>query len=221
MASKVYRPGSSPLARGLRTVYEMNHAIYRIIPARAGFTCSPAPGRLYPPDHPRSRGVYLDRTGVIRRRPGSSPLARGLPWFRVSFASLLGIIPARAGFTAPTVRPRAPGTDHPRSRGVYQISDLKSKSYDGSSPLARGLLAVQAIVDAFLRIIPARAGFTAASTCETPSITDHPRSRGVYVAVAVITYVTPGSSPLARGLHTRMSHLTLLRRIIPARAGFT
>ena len=73
------RRGSSPLARGLPDV-------------------APGPGGPAV-DHPRSRGVY--QGGRPHRLPmvGSSPLARGLPSPLGGYQYLLGIIPARAGFT--------------------------------------------------------------------------------------------------------------------------
>ena len=77
------------------------------------------------PDHPRSRGVYeyLDDALVIDN--GSSPLARGLLFPLARSTLFTGIIPARAGFTQ--ARARAPTwvTDHPRSRGVYVIIDIR------------------------------------------------------------------------------------------------
>ena len=50
---------------------------------------------------------------------------------------------------------------------------------------------------------------------------DHPRSRGVYSRQYNAARMETGSSPLARGLRCRLQHLSILRRIIPARAGFT
>ena len=52
-------------------------------------------------------------------------------------------------------------------------------------------------------------------------MTDHPRSRGVYVDIAGDTYSVAGSSPLARGLLIGPVPLIGFERIIPARAGFT
>ena len=72
--------------------------------------------------------------------PGSSPLARGLLLRVFSVLALIGIIPARAGFTGRALVPTVGAADHPRSRGVYGVEDLKAH-------LER-------------RIIPARAGFT-------------------------------------------------------------
>ena len=70
-------------------------------------------------------------------------------------------------------------------------------------------------------IIPARAGFTLVGRFPLPAQSDHPRSRGVYVSVAMCCVVRLGSSPLARGLHELMSLVKGGGRIIPARAGFT
>ena len=50
---------------------------------------------------------------------------------------------------------------------------------------------------------------------------DHPRSRGVYDTPSQSTKAMPGSSPLARGLPVSTKATIRLRRIIPARAGFT
>ena len=51
-------PGSSPLARGLRTVADASAAQAGIIPARAGFTRPLRRATARARDHPRSRGVY-------------------------------------------------------------------------------------------------------------------------------------------------------------------
>ena len=112
--------GSSPLARGLPSLHDGDFARPWIIPARAGFTWRiPAPNWISM-DHPRSRGVYHRASRRARRRPGSSPLARGLlrrRWTRTGWAR---IIPARAGFTSGRSPGSGPARDHPRSRGVYR-----------------------------------------------------------------------------------------------------
>ena len=71
----------------------------------------------------------------------------------------------------------------------------------GSSPLARGLRPIWRPVRIPLRIIPARAGFTAYGDRKT-------------------TWGN-GSSPLARGLLLKFVCYPYAARIIPARAGFT
>ena len=152
--------GSSPLARGLRYVADINDDLARIIPARAGFT-----GRNDNPfrriqDHPRSRGVYQTRRSSLSRNSGSSPLARGLPDAVSDVPTQSGIIPARAGFTASPSPVSLLPPDHPRSRGVYSLSMFAGCDWQGSSPLARGLHVPWVSQGIISRIIPARAGFT-------------------------------------------------------------
>ena len=132
--------GSSPLARGLRSVLLPRIAPGRIIPARAGFTGSARKCAKSCQDHPRSRGVYSIFAMVARQA------AR--------------IIPARAGFTAVTQGVSGYVKDHPRSRGVYTLGDREPPTHVGSSPLARGLRGIRAGRVRRCGIIPARAGFT-------------------------------------------------------------
>ena len=111
----------------------------------------------------------------------------------------------------------------------------------GSSPLARGLRAVSCrtvcrcgIIPARAgftrpaspltrgqRIIPARAGFTISVDLDGVCAEDHPRSRGVYDGADLAPVPDAGSSPLARGLPPSSRRGKTMRRIIPARAGFT
>ena len=134
--------GSSPLARGLRRWLNWPSPQWRIIPARAGFTWSP--------------GTPLTMS------PGSSPLARGLLLHFHSPDLAPRIIPARAGFTHELLPPSSRDQDHPRSRGVYRGVFNNDDCVTGSSPLARGLRGRRAGMRGGRRIIPARAGFTAA-----------------------------------------------------------
>ena len=171
---------SSPLARGLRRIQGLAAPDGRIIPARAGFTSSPAAPRRSGPDHPRSRGVYLRMKRQLGPESGSSPLARGLLPSHIRETNQAGIIPARAGFTSSASDHPARSRDHPRSRGVYARCPACDTQWEGSSPLARGLQDPPRPRAAVLGIIPARAGFTKRITESSPSLTDHPRSRGVY-----------------------------------------
>ena len=152
--------GSSPLARGLRTRRPDRRRQQRIIPARAGFTSAVARPTRPPSDHPRSRGVYETALAEILEHQGSSPLARGLHFPAVLADEHFGIIPARAGFTCKARTGSSAKRDHPRSRGVYSITNRRMPCPSGSSPLARGLLDQEAVVVRGDGIIPARAGFT-------------------------------------------------------------
>ena len=213
--------GSSPLARGLRRCAFMTHVNGRIIPARAGFTPRSNRTPTSNPDHPRSRGVYAIEAGVVPVLRGSSPLARGLPPFRLNPGLDLGIIPARAGFTESPTAYRRGCTDHPRSRGVYSLWQYSVLYAVGSSPLARGLRGGERGGEAGEGIIPARAGFTSSSDAVNSKQQDHPRSRGVYGMTRKIDTSWSGSSPLARGLPFTRWESAFASGIIPARAGFT
>ena len=174
------RQGSSPLARGLPWSLSLRTVPPRIIPARAGFTPRSSPRGAKPSDHPRSRGVYGHMPAPVSTDRGSSPLARGLLCSHGPTATLYGIIPARAGFTACSRSwPRAI-SDHPRSRGVYEAAAQTRTEVQGSSPLARGLHLQQPHPGRRQRIIPARAGFTCMARRPARRRRDHPRSRGVY-----------------------------------------
>ena len=152
--------GSSPLARGLRRRRRLTYSTRRIIPARAGFTCTFLPMVLSRADHPRSRGVYTHTAISVPSEFGSSPLARGLhSVFCVSFG-FMGIIPARAGFTPSCATWSGWPPDHPRSRGVYIDPYTEGSLVAGSSPLARGLPESGGHAQRGVGIIPARAGFT-------------------------------------------------------------
>ena len=171
-----------------------------IIPARAGFTLpGPRTGR-WRPDHPRSRGVYTAHRTRTTDETGSSPLARGLLRATYGDMPVLGIIPARAGFTATTSGPTGCPWDHPRSRGVYGSSASARPMAAGSSPLARGLPGGGDLIGQGGGIIPARAGFTSPPCTRCARARDHPRSRGVYSSCMRVGTASVGSSPLARGL---------------------
>ena len=133
-------PGSSPLARGLRSRTPRSDQQERIIPARAGFTPTSSVAADGGADHPRSRGVYGSDVAPPVALEGSSPLARGLLDIRRDRIENRRIIPARAGFTVLSTGQVTIDRDHPRSRGVYGLRYCWRMRRTGSSPLARGLL---------------------------------------------------------------------------------
>ena len=114
--------GSSPLARGLPTRPFPRTMTAGIIPARAGFTTCTTSAPRSSPDHPRSRGVYLQTTYEEMAGQGSSPLARGLPLGEDPHRGAGRIIPARAGFMRPGPAPRPPTSEDGREgRGGLEI----------------------------------------------------------------------------------------------------
>ena len=193
--------GSSPLARGLRATTLSGTSAFGIIPARAGFTKTRNPYHSLNADHPRSRGVYGRPWVQMLGHGGSSPLARGLHLRIYQNDDILGIIPARAGFTVAARTRVRDARDHPRSRGVYRLCVC--------------------VLFVRLWIIPARAGFTRGVHSGAEDDRDHPRSRGVYSRVWLPEETAAGSSPLARGLRTISPEKGPRHGIIPARAGFT
>ena len=192
-----------------------------IIPARAGFTERTTRTERGGGDHPRSRGVYMASDFLDEQWAGSSPLARGLRVQNMVVVALVGIIPARAGFTPSTQCGWRGASDHPRSRGVYRRVLVAAWGKDGSSPLARGLPPIPPSPAARTGIIPARAGFTWCRRPGRPTSWDHPRSRGVYAGHSSHPLPRVGSSPLARGLLLGAGDPRRAPGIIPARAGFT
>ena len=213
--------GSSPLARGLHLDPVRRPAPLGIIPARAGFTLASRSATVANADHPRSRGVYHSDYSFSSSTRGSSPLARGLPVPKGTINFEARIIPARAGFTRFSASSGVGLKDHPRSRGVYNKRDQTQTIPRGSSPLARGLLLLDYDEAPIGGIIPARAGFTDATLKFKNTLSDHPRSRGVYRSSSIRLRTSVGSSPLARGLPCPCQRSSGGRRIIPARAGFT
>ena len=152
---------------------------------------------------------------------GSSPLSRGirpLLWGRV-FAGR--IIPALAGNTHARHPRRHPHQDHPRSRGEYMVANLLEQQNEGSSPLSRGIPDRTGVWRPLPRIIPALAGNTSPPVVDGVDDGDHPRSRGEYKMQAILVDKKFGSSPLSRGIRTKMSLYTGIYRIIPALAGNT
>ena len=71
-----------------------------------------------------------------------------------------GLIPARAGNTLAVALIQGAKGAHPRSRGEHGRSAAYRGSRPGSSPLARGTLALPGVLSTLKGLIPARAGNT-------------------------------------------------------------
>ncbi len=191
--------GSSPHARGTRSVRRADTGRGRIIPACAG---NAGTGRILEsskPDHPRMRGERALTVGEILRTYGSSPHARGTrdpPELRQGMER---IIPACAGNAIGPIKTRLPSADHPRMRGERREQLLRPHCVRGSSPHARGTLPFRRGEQVRVRIIPACAGNAAASSLRHRPASDHPRMRGERLARNRYTGLVTGSSPHARG----------------------
>ena len=158
---------------------------------------------------------------VVAPRPGSSPLARGTPSSSIYGASLIGLIPARAGNTRAIRHPRCPCRAHPRSRGEHTAAASIPCSGWGSSPLARGTPRPTPERVGFFGLIPARAGNTNQKHADGLTPRAHPRSRGEHTKNPPGSGWVWGSSPLARGTQRLAPGNSGVHGLIPARAGNT
>ena len=176
-------------------------ALRRFIPARAGNTTRR--GRRSPgaPVHPRSRGEHTPAAGAARGLPGSSPLARGTQWTRLTGSDRDRFIPARAGNTRRPTTCTHTSAVHPRSRGEHARHPRRRRRAG--------------------RFIPARAGNTCTWSPTPPSSPVHPRSRGEHGGTRAQRRTALGSSPLARGTPFGREQEWFVDRFIPARAGNT
>ena len=95
------------------------------------------------------------------------------------------------------------------------------RSENGSSPRGRGTRGHPGAPPARARFIPARAGNTPPSGCETCPGTVHPRAGGEHRYRYSRDSICAGSSPRGRGTRSRGLSGRARHRFIPARAGNT
>ena len=152
--------GSSPLTRGKQLRLTLLRLTLRLIPAHAGKTCSSGCTQCFLGAHPRSRGENEFDTQTNAHAWGSSPLTRGKPVGPPELHGLGRLIPAHAGKTTNSRRPRSPSTAHPRSRGENLVLGAAVLDAGGSSPLTRGKLHEAVNLGPVRRLIPAHAGKT-------------------------------------------------------------
>ena len=134
-----FKPGSPPLARGVRQLASAQNVYRRITPACAGST---ARGNVFLQrfqDHPRLRGEYFISLGTDTEILGSPPLARGVLSIFQKLRNLIRITPACAGSTLFVDNSFAANRDHPRLRGEYLPQQEVLCVVSGSPPLARGV----------------------------------------------------------------------------------
>ena len=171
--------GSSPLTRGKPGPVELSTKKTRLIPAHAGKTRSRRAQHEKDAAHPRSRGENTAADAEELQAWGSSPLTRGKLRHHRDRCRRDRLIPAHAGKTSQSPKPRPHLPAHPRSRGENHHTGNRDFFRLGSSPLTRGK--------------PRR---RALGGCGPPA---HPRSRGENGAVNIHRHGREGSSPLTRG----------------------
>ena len=205
----VHGAGSSPHTRGARGRRARGQPTSRIIPAYAGSTPrSKSPGGFFQ-DHPRIRGEHDVYDMVTARGRGSSPHTRGARRRPEQPVLERGIIPAYAGSTFATRRPRMSMPDHPRIRGEHGGCQAILVDSDGSSPHTRGARQTRRVGGDDVGIIPAYAGSTFDALVDGVDQMDHPRIRGEHVAEMFKFPLHPGSSP-----HTRGAPVSVERAVI-------
>ena len=193
----------------------------RLIPARAGKTTKSFTASRTSWAHPRACGENILLLHVVVCRNGSSPRVRGKPHARRVGPRLHGLIPARAGKTAPGRARRTGRRAHPRACGENEARGAPKGEGDGSSPRVRGKPRNTHSLYTQHGLIPARAGKTCPQSSRGSSRTAHPRACGENEDALRDALARQGSSPRVRGKQGLV--LVQLRngRLIPARAGKT
>ena len=114
----VQHTGSSPRMRGKLLGSDKHARNVRIIPAHAGQTASARLVNRQAADHPRACGANPSRRAIWVVSNGSSPRMRGKLGEQLHGESQERIIPAHAGQTPASHRPRHGNPDHPRACGA-------------------------------------------------------------------------------------------------------
>ena len=213
--------GSSPRERGAHQRDHPQVRVRRLIPARAGSTTRATCHPRWKPAHPRASGEHAPHPLWVQLDDGSSPRERGALGLGVRCRVLVRLIPARAGSTTPLRAVPRTGSAHPRASGEHTNVTLEELLTVGSSPRERGAPRGARGVLGRVRLIPARAGSTAASTAATPGQPAHPRASGEHTITGDPRLAVYGSSPRERGALLRREEKIPALRLIPARAGST
>ena len=138
MAPATAMSGSSPRTRGTAALHVAALQPGRFIPAHAGNSSAPDPRRGACTVHPRARGEQRRPQPLALNIPGSSPRTRGTGR-PVRFGHWgCRFIPAHAGNSRSSWRPRWPSPVHPRARGEQLSANRWKATSGGSSPRTRG-----------------------------------------------------------------------------------
>ena len=211
--------GSSPRARGTRSLPRRGPLPRRFIPACAGNAPSSSSSSSSSSVHPRVRGERASDVLPVALARGSSPRARGTRPTRGDRLVLARFIPACAGNAAGGGTRARRSSVHPRVRGERAGSVADEAVKLGSSPRARGTLRLERGEDRVPRFIPACAGNAPVSTRAARAGTVHPRVRGERTSTPPAALTSSGSSPRARGTPLDVLRRRVAERFIPACAG--
>ncbi len=193
--------GSSPRVRGTRGRAARSWLRLRFIPAGAGNTGVRSCGVALVAVHPRGCGEHAKLPRVKCDHCGSSPRVRGT---RMPAAAVIlpgRFIPAGAGNTAGRLGLGGDNTVHPRGCGEHVSGGSFFHNQPGSSPRVRGTLLCGRKTASSARFIPAGAGNTLPSRCQSRLPTVHPRGCGEHQGEPKFLRINIGSSPRVRGTH--------------------
>ena len=211
--------GSPPRARGEVWCRPRKSVPHRITPACAGRSDPERRRTRRPRDHPRVRGEKQKERRRFSVHKGSPPRARG-EGFRLIYGQIeQRITPACAGRRTRKARSTGSKGDHPRVRGEKYLDVPEEVHCDGSPPRARGEAGAFPFSFGSLRITPACAGRSAASTSMRITSPDHPRVRGEKMRTRRLLFSISGSPPRARGEGVRKRRCGADGGITPACAG--
>ena len=213
--------GSSPRVRGKLAVGRRSTDPRGLIPARAGKTGARPCTCCDTGAHPRACGENSRTVDHDGDPDGSSPRVRGKQPHRRSRRRPRRLIPARAGKTPRTTPSNPRSRAHPRACGENVTVDGYAADAEGSSPRVRGKQRERPLDEPQPGLIPARAGKTDAVIFGAAARTAHPRACGENLVSAACAVVSVGSSPRVRGKLRGHVHSSVLRGLIPARAGKT
>ena len=213
--------GSSPRGRGKQSVEREYVETYRLIPAWAGKTPSWRRSIAASPAHPRVGGENGAAGVPVAWVSGSSPRGRGKPKAKLVHCYVTGLIPAWAGKTRSSNRPRLRGWAHPRVGGENRTAPRAMRLHSGSSPRGRGKRRQALAYRPSCGLIPAWAGKTAQSPEPGSRRAAHPRVGGENRVRETRFDLDTGSSPRGRGKPSSLRSTRTTRRLIPAWAGKT
>ena len=197
----------------------LNTGEKRFIPAGAGNSPQISPQPIKPPVYPRWRGELADAGRLCPGVCGLSPLARGTRERRQHVIEYLRFIPAGAGNSNRTSRDGPRATVYPRWRGELFVAHTASPSTRGLSPLARGTRVLLSKTLILPRFIPAGAGNSYRPRARPTWSAVYPRWRGELWSSLLVSPLTAGLSPLARGTGFLRDGDGAKWRFIPAGAG--
>ena len=115
---------------------------------------------------------------IAKVQTGSPPHARGRLLRSLIRQRIVGITPACAGKTSPSLDADLRHADHPRMRGEDSRMGKLLPEKAGSPPHARGRPASRLASTQWLGITPACAGKTPGISASSRASRDHPRMRG-------------------------------------------